>query len=158
MRTHRGEQSQKTPITKSEAKIFLPSAPSIKSIAAVLIDSTVLMTMMFQLLVLFLVATAEAFTPPILRLQKTQDTSTQLSLKRRDLLITGIMGLLAVEPAIANAKGSTWFYDDKIEEVREENQMSTGGKVDLNSAFVVRTQVRFCRIGHGDYQIHQSCR
>jgi hypothetical protein len=62
-------------------------------------------------------------------------TTTQLNLERRELL-AGILELVAA-PAIANAKGSTWFYDQKIETVQEPAQMHTGGKVDLNAAFVV---------------------
>ena len=62
--------------------------------------------------------------------------------QRRDFLISSIVVLLAT-PAIANAKpASTFFYDDKIEFVKEESQMYTGGKLDLNSAFVVRQLFR----------------
>lgn len=89
--------------------------------------------MRIPLIVLSLFASAVAFVPAV---QKKVITSTQLNLERRDVLITGIMGLIAA-PGIATAKGSTFFYDDKIEQVREESQMPTGGKVDLNSAFVV---------------------
>ena len=90
--------------------------------------------MRVALLLLSLFASALAFAPAV---QKTVRTSpTQLNVQRRDVLITGIMGFLAA-PAIATAKGSTFFYDEKIEFVKEENQMATGGKLDLNSAFVV---------------------
>ena len=57
-------------------------------------------------------------------------TTTQLDLQRREPLVD-IFGLVAA-PAIANAKGSTWFYDQKIETVQEDAQMHTGGRVDLN--------------------------
>ena len=63
--------------------------------------------------------------------------ATKLQVQRRDVLVSGIATLLTV-PGVAVAKpASTFFYDDKIEFVKEESQMPTGGKVDLNSAFVV---------------------
>jgi hypothetical protein len=87
------------------------------------------------LVLLSLLATvATAFTIPI---KKVTTSTTALNLKRRDLLITGVMGLV-VQPLVAGAKGSTFFYDDKIEtQPVEQSQMNTGGKLDLNSAFVV---------------------
>ena len=81
--------------------------------------------------------TVNAFVPTVPKAAATT-TTTQLEMERRDVLITGIMGLVAA-PGLAHAKGSTFFYDDKIEEVREPSQMATDGKVDLNSAFVVST-------------------
>jgi hypothetical protein len=66
-------------------------------------------------------------------------TTTQLNLERRNLL-AGIFGVV-VAPAIANAKGSTWFYDQMIETEQEPAQMYTGGKVDLNAAMVVSKSV-----------------
>lgn len=89
--------------------------------------------MRFFLFVLSFTASAMAFSPAIQVEKKT--TSTQLGLKRRDLLI-GIAGLVAA-PSIASASGSTWFFKDK--DVPEESQMATDGKLDLNGAFVVRT-------------------
>jgi photosystem II PsbU protein len=90
--------------------------------------------MRFFLLVLSFAASAMAFSPLIQVDKKT--SSTQLGLKRRDLL-TGIAGLVAA-PSIASAgKGSTWFFKDK--DIKEESQMATDGKLDLNGAFVVRT-------------------
>jgi len=89
--------------------------------------------MRLSLLLPLFVPTAVAFLPAI---QKTPvATTTKLDMERRDVLITGIMGLVAA-PGLAQATGSTFFYDDKIEEVREPQQMATGGKVDLNSAYV----------------------
>ena len=65
--------------------------------------------------------------------------ATKLHVLRRDILISGIATFLLV-PDLAVAKpASTFFYDEKIEFVKEESQMPTGGKVDLNSAFVVRS-------------------
>jgi hypothetical protein len=65
------------------------------------------------------------------------NVASKLHLQRRDVLITGVATMLTV-PGTAVAKpASTFFYDDKIELVKEESQMPTGGKVDLNSAFVV---------------------
>ena len=76
-----------------------------------------------------------AFVPAVVH-KKT--FSTKLDVHRRDLLITGIVGLL-VAPELVTAKSSTFFYDDKIEEKPPEpSQLPTGGKMDLNSAFVVR--------------------
>jgi hypothetical protein len=87
------------------------------------------------LLVLSFAASAMAFRPLIQQVEK-KASSTQLGLKRRDLL-TGIAGLVAA-PSIASAgKGSTWFFKDK--DIKEESQMATDGKLDLNGAFVVRT-------------------
>jgi hypothetical protein len=85
------------------------------------------------LLCLLIATTTIAFSPAITK----QASKTQLSLRRRAFLTSGLVGLMIV-PEIASAKGSTFFYDDKIEFVKEESQMPTGGKVDLNSAFVVR--------------------
>jgi hypothetical protein len=78
-----------------------------------------------------------AFVPSV----QKQKAQTVLHLERRDVLITGIMGLLG-SPAIATAKGSTFFFDENIENVREQSQQATDGRIDLNSAFVVSKQ--FC--------------
>lgn len=88
--------------------------------------------------ILFLIVqAAAAFVPAV---QKTAKTTTQLDLNRRDVVITGIMGLLSAPGIAQAASGSTFFYDDKIEEVREASQQATeGGKLDLNGAPVVRT-------------------
>jgi hypothetical protein len=91
--------------------------------------------MRFFLLVFSFAASAMAFSPVIQVERKT--SSTQLGLKRRDLL-TGIAGLVAA-PSIASASSSTWFFDEKIEDFKEESQMPTDGKIDFNGAFVVRT-------------------
>lgn len=88
-------------------------------------------------LISLLAAVATAFTIPIKKVATVTTSTTALNLKRRDLLITGVMGLV-VQPLVAGAKGSTFFYDDKIEDQPvEQSQMNTGGKVDLNAAFVV---------------------
>lgn len=83
------------------------------------------------LFALTLAVAATAFAPQPVRVKR----STALDLKRRDVL-AGLAGLVAA-PAIANAAASTWFFDEKIEEVREPAQMSTGGKLDINNAPVV---------------------
>lgn len=63
--------------------------------------------------------------------------STALHSTKRRLLITGIMGLI-LKPHQADAKpASTFFFDETIENVREPSQMRTGGRLDINSAFVV---------------------
>ena len=80
-----------------------------------------------------------AFSP----IAREKTSLMQLSAQqRRDFLISSVVGLF-VAPVLANAKpASTFFYDDKIEFVKEESQMYTGGKIDLNSAFVVRQLFR----------------
>lgn len=83
-----------------------------------------------------LLATATAFAPAI----KTKQPLTKLDVHRRDVLITALGGLL-IAPHVAEAAGSTFFFDDKIETVREPSQMHTGGKIDLNSAFIVSTDM-----------------
>lgn len=76
-------------------------------------------------------------------------SSTQLdmTMNRRDAWKTigaaVVTTLLVSEPSYG--KSSTFFYDDKIEEKPPEaSQLPTGGKVDLNSAFVVRMYATFC--------------
>jgi SNF family Na+-dependent transporter len=88
------------------------------------------------ILLSLLAAAATAFTAIPMK-TVTTTTSTALNLKRRDLLITGVMGLVAgAHPLVAGAKGSTFFYDQQDQPV-EQSQMYTGGKLDLNAAFVV---------------------
>ena len=58
-------------------------------------------------------------------------------------------------PAIANAKpASTWFFDEHIEDVKEEAQMRTNGKLDINAAFVVSDNlwplIAYHRVGAND--------
>jgi hypothetical protein len=94
-----------------------------------------------------LTTAAVAFTPPAPRARPTIALSASTQ-SRRDVLLTGVLsGILAVtaRPNRADAKGSTFFYDENIELVREPSQMSTGGKIDLNSAFVVRDDCSACR-------------
>jgi len=96
-----------------------------------------------------LVASAQAFAPK----PTFQRRSTELQVHRRDVLITGIMGLVAA-PTLATAaslpqsgvSSSTFF---KEENVREPSQMATGGKLDVNAAPVVSVS---CDI------FDQSCR
>ena len=92
------------------------------------------------LLYLLLGSSVFAFAPT----PQMNSCTTKLHAERREVLISGIATLLAV-PGVALAKpASTFFYDEKIEFVKEESQMPTNGKVDLNSAFVVRcTQKQF---------------
>jgi len=78
-----------------------------------------------------LLAPALAFVPAV---QKAK-TTTKLDMQRRDVLITGIMGLVAA-PTLAQASGSTFFYDQQ-EQRTEPTQMATDGRLDLNSAYVV---------------------
>lgn len=83
-------------------------------------------------LVSLLLAVTTAFSPEITKRVKT---STQLDLDRRGFCAAAL-GLLI--PSVANAKpASTWFFDEKIEEVYEPAQQATDGRLDLNSAFVV---------------------
>jgi Mn2+/Fe2+ NRAMP family transporter len=89
-------------------------------------------------LILLIFSPVLAFVPVIVHKVNNVATTTNLDLHRRDLLITGVLGLI-VAPEITHAKSSTFFYDDKIEEKPPEpSQMATDGKYDLNSAFVVR--------------------
>jgi hypothetical protein len=107
------------------------------------IDPSTMMRTIVTLL--FCAATAHAFAPLP---QATRESTTALQVHRRDVLITGIMGLVAV-PSLAHAKGSTWFFDETIENVREPSQMATDGRVDLNSAFVVRGFESVCLFVNG---------
>lgn len=65
--------------------------------------------------------------------------TTKLHSDRRDFCFAAGLGLLGAMPAAANAKAaSTWFFDEKIEQVFEPSQQATDGRLDLNNAFVVR--------------------
>ena len=89
---------------------------------------------------------ASAFSPV---LQTKKSTTTQLSaVSRRDAVTLAVGAFLAPQVARAashgmanregaHTHGSTFFFDENIEKVREESQMPTGGKVDLNNAAVV---------------------
>jgi len=87
------------------------------------------------LLALFaLFASASAFAPIA---HKAKVSTTSLTAERRDVISTMAVAMLAVTglPELANAKGSsTFFFED--EKVREPSQQATGGKLDINSAFV----------------------
>jgi hypothetical protein len=91
--------------------------------------------MRLVLLLSVLAVSALAFTP--VQVKVSRGTSLN-AVNRRDVLITVLSGIVAA-PAVSQASGSTFFYDDKIETVREQSQMPTGDRLDLNSAFVVRT-------------------
>ena len=99
---------------------------------------------------LFLVA-SQAFQPAI----KPKVTRTKLQLQRREVLIT-LAGSVLAPATMAQAlshgvqnregshtHGSTWFFDEQIENVREESQQDTGGKLDLNGATVVSFVAEF---------------
>ena len=100
-----------------------------------------------------LLTVVKAFCPIVHKPQlstTTKPTSTQLqaSMDRRHVLVTLATLVLAPQHveatplAVHNRKGvsasSTWFFDEKIDQVHEEAQMPTGDKLDLNSAIVVR--------------------
>lgn len=99
-----------------------------------------------------LVTTGVAFQPLTIRSPKIS-SSTQLEMERRDVLVTLVAGAImgpeaahALSHGVQNRQGShthgsTWFFDEQIENVREESQMPTGDKVDLNGAIVVRTNM-----------------
>jgi hypothetical protein len=88
----------------------------------------------FAVVALLAACTACAFVPVHVKLAKTTELA---AVSRRDVLVTALAGLVAA-PALSHASGSTFFFDEKIETVREASQMPTGNRVDLNSAFVVR--------------------
>jgi hypothetical protein len=83
----------------------------------------------------FVMHAVQAFTA---RLTHRPAVDTSLAMERREFheaLLTILGGVLAV-PTVASAKpASTFFFDD--ESVQEPAQQSTGGKVDVNAAFVV---------------------
>jgi hypothetical protein len=86
---------------------------------------------------LTLLALASAFTPSCVT--KTHRlTTTQLELTRRDIL-TGIaasyMAAAAFTPVAEAVSSATFFEPEKL---AEPAQMRQDGRVDLNSAFVVR--------------------
>ena len=61
-----------------------------------------------------------------------------ISSRREVVFSAAAMASLFGLPQTANAKAaSTFFLDETIETVREPSQMYTGGKLDLNAAFVV---------------------
>jgi hypothetical protein len=86
---------------------------------------------MRAILISLLVLEARAFAPMPL-----QRPETAVAMERREVLIAGLIGL-ATLPAVANARpASTWFFDENIENVKEESQMRTDGRLDINAAFV----------------------
>lgn len=88
--------------------------------------------------VLATLATSLAFAPSI-HTTCTHRTATQLKVTRREALV-GFAGLVAA-PIVANAASSTTFF--KPEDLNEPAQMNKGDKLDLNSAFVVRTRIHY---------------
>lgn len=105
-----------------------------------------------------LLAASTAFRPMV----APKHSSTKLdAVSRRDLLAAAAILAVpqaagAVSHAIQNREGShthgsTWFFDENIEKVREESQMPTGNKLDLNNAAVVRFVVRLVLL-------HDCCR
>jgi len=94
-------------------------------------------------LALYSMAVATAFSP----LVQQKKSGTQLAAINRRDLITGLAGVVLAPQAVnalshgmqnregSHTHGSTFFFKD--EDVREESQMSTGGKLDLNGATVV---------------------
>lgn len=64
--------------------------------------------------------------------------TTSIEMERRDFhhaLLTALGGIIAI-PSVASAKAaSTFFFDDDL--VKEPAQQYTGGKMDVNAAFVV---------------------
>ena len=76
-----------------------------------------------------------AFSPSF---KPHRPTTTRLEVSRRDILASGIAASYMVVTALAapaNAASSTTFFEP--EKLFEPAQMKQGGKVDLNSAFVV---------------------
>jgi len=89
---------------------------------------------------------AAAFTQ-----QTTTRTTTELSAINRRDVFAGIAAAIVTVPQVAIAEshanqnragshthGSTFFFDDQIENVYEESQQATGDKLDINGAVVVR--------------------
>ncbi|GAX15841.1 hypothetical protein FisN_2Lh438 [Fistulifera solaris] len=81
----------------------------------------------------FVMNAAQAFTAHLTR----RPTDTSLDMERREFheaILSIVAGVLAV-PTVASAKpASTFFFDDEL--VQEPAQQNTGGKVDVNAAFV----------------------
>ena len=107
-------------------------------------------------------ATASAFAPTVVHHKAAATTGTSTSttqlhaIQRRDVLATAAAAVTSFVVFLADnnnnnaaqaatqaqsqrvsSSGSTWFFDEKIEQVREEAQLPTGGKIDLNNADVV---------------------
>jgi len=94
-------------------------------------------------LLLALAACVSAFQPTF-QTKKASMTELSAVVGRREIM-AGIAGAFFLAPTVSHAadqstSGSTWFFDENIENVRVESQMNTGGKLDLNSASVVRSQ------------------
>ena len=90
---------------------------------------------MRALLAITFLTAAIAFCPTV-----PEKTTFQLAAVNRREVIAGLT--ILASPQISHAdgtrtKGSTFFFDENIEKVREESQLATGGKIDLNNAAVV---------------------
>jgi hypothetical protein len=96
----------------------------------------------------FFAVAATAFRPDVVQQKRP---ATELAAVSRRELLAAAAAVLTIPAASANAlshgmqnregshtHGSTWFFDENIDKVREESQMPTGGKLDLNNAAVVR--------------------
>jgi uncharacterized protein YycO len=98
--------------------------------------------MRLALLLSTLAVSALAFTPVQVKVPRVTSLS---AVNRRDVLITVLSGIVAA-PAVSQASGSTFFFDEKIETVHEPSQMHTGDRLDLNSAFVVSAVCCSCLV------------
>lgn len=105
--------------------------------AIIIYLSTMMKIMMILHLSLVLLAiclgSTEAFTVHSNTLLSRSTPTTCIHMQRRDVLLLG--GILFA-PSVANAKAaSTYFFEDNL--VQEPAQQYTGGKLDVNAAFVV---------------------
>lgn len=85
------------------------------------------------------------FTPLVLGFAPQVDfirTNTALeAISRRDALASGASALLV---GITGVPKASWAFSQQLDErLVEPSQMSTGGKYDLNSAFVVSLKIIF---------------
>lgn len=89
------------------------------------------------LLAALLASSANAFT--LVQPTTRADTALSATMDRRSVMagLAASIVTTTMTPGVASAgPASTFFWDDQIENVREEAQMHTGGKIDLNAAFV----------------------
>lgn len=84
-------------------------------------------------LLIFGIRPARAFAPTVSTERRT--ATTRLEASRREIL--GTLGLWVVAPGLATA-----FSQQLDDNAFEPAQQPTGGKLDLNSAFVVRSHAR----------------
>ena len=110
-------------------------------------------------LTLSLLAVGTAFSPQTV----TPRTKTQLDVSRRDAILSGILGAASAFAAKENAAAYQSAYgsqagigSDRIFANDHEYiaaQQPTGDKLDLNSAFVVRTSKELTLVNHHDGKI-----